>query len=621
MTEHNPHLRRTLLALLLGCALAAGSTASASAAVLKADYGFDNTLASSVLPAPDIVQAGTCPTPNNFATETVNLVPDPVLAFDAGCGLQLDTSTLVAPGSYSFAIQFRFTDVAGFRRVFDSTPGLLDHGLYVVDGRPDYYLGFDNVGPEFPVVPNQYGQLVVTRDAATQEVIVYFDGVQEFSFTDGANEALIDAAQMPRFLLDDGPENSAGAISRLRVYDAPLTPAEVAALDGNALGDVSITTTDDIDPAYAGLPLGYSIAVTQSGPAATAVTVTDPLPTGVDFVSASPGCAELNRVVTCDLGTLVGGPTVVNVVVRPTVVNPALANTATVTTSSADGIPTNNSSTATTDVRPPADVSVAMTVDASQASVGQTIGYTVAVANHGPGPAQSVVTTDPLSADVDFVSASPGCVASAGVVTCDFGTLPLGASASRRVVVRPSAPDPQMLNTATVQSITGDVNLDNNFSTTLTEVRPVPVPPLVGVATPPAALPAPGLPLPQAAAPGGLVPAAAVSTAGPAAAKVAATTRAQLLRRGLRFTQRFRSGGSVRWTLELLASGSAKTVVLGSATRTVSASGTVNVTLKLSSTGRRALARRHTKRLRLRTSFKPAGSSRHVVTTAAVRLR
>ncbi|MCA1695862.1 MAG: LamG domain-containing protein, partial [Actinobacteria bacterium] len=59
---------------------------------------------------------------------------------------------------------------------------------------------------------------------------LYVNGVQQFSFTDSTNDAVITAAQLPRFLSDDSEfpgEDSAGAVARVRSYDAPLTAAEV----------------------------------------------------------------------------------------------------------------------------------------------------------------------------------------------------------------------------------------------------------------------------------------------------------------------------------------------------------------------------------------------------------
>ena len=467
--EDNPHLRRTLVALLLGCALAAASTASASAAVLKADYNFSGDLSSSVLPAPNLTQVGVCPTPNNFASEPVNRVSDQVLDFDAGCGLQLDTSTVIPQGSYSIAMLFRFTDVAGFARVFDSTPGLLDDGLYVIESLVDYFIGGDHLGPDAPVQAGLWGQLVITRDAATQQVNTYFNGIPQASFTDPTDVAAISAAQTPRFFIDDTNGNSAGAVSRLRLWDAPLTPAEVAALDGNAKTDVSITTTGDIDPAFVGLPLDYSITVSNPGPTAKGVVVSDELPAGVDFVSASPGCSEVNRVVACAVGTQNGSPTVLHIVVQPNAVDPALTNTATVTTTSADADPTNNASTATTNVvLQPSDVSITTTDDVDPAFVGLPLSYSIAVSDAGSA-ATGVVVSDTLPAGVDFVSA-PGCSELNRVVTCDVGALS-GGPTVLHVTVRPTALNPTLSNTATVTTTSVDADPTNNSSTATTDVR------------------------------------------------------------------------------------------------------------------------------------------------------
>ena len=66
-------------------------------------------------------------------------------------------------------------------------------------------------------------------------------------------------------------------------------------------------------PGDVGSTLTYTIQVQNLGPdAATGVTVTDQLPKGVDFVSAtatSGQCAHKGKKVTCDLGRL-GAPTI-----------------------------------------------------------------------------------------------------------------------------------------------------------------------------------------------------------------------------------------------------------------------------------------------------------------------
>ena len=97
----------------------------------------------------------------------------------------------------------------------------------------------------------------------------------------------------------------------------------------------------------------YTITASNNGPsAAQNVTVTDTLPAGVTFVSATPsqgGCAGTTTV-TCTLGTLNNGASaVVTLVVSTSGAMPSsISNTATVSSTTTDPAPGNNSSTAMT---------------------------------------------------------------------------------------------------------------------------------------------------------------------------------------------------------------------------------------------------------------------------------
>ncbi len=73
----------------------------------------------------------------------------------------------------------------------------------------------------------------------------------------------------------------------------------------------------------AGEVLTYTIVVTNAGPsAAVGVVITDPLPPGVNFQSATTGCTQAVRIVTCSVGTLpIGATRTFTIVVR---VDPAL---------------------------------------------------------------------------------------------------------------------------------------------------------------------------------------------------------------------------------------------------------------------------------------------------------
>ncbi len=127
--------------------------------------------------------------------------------------------------------------------------------------------------------------------------------------------------------------------------------------------DLRITKTDSPDPVGVGSTLTYTIQVQNLGPeAATGVTVTDKLPKGVDFLSAtatSGQCARKGTKVTCDLGGL-GAPTIdygssptVTVSVIPRQVG-TISNTASVKGGQKDPVASNNKATATTLIVGPA---------------------------------------------------------------------------------------------------------------------------------------------------------------------------------------------------------------------------------------------------------------------------
>ena len=121
------------------------------------------------------------------------------------------------------------------------------------------------------------------------------------------------------------------------------------------LPDLSLTKTDAPDPVTVGTHLTYTITVTNNGPGnATGVTVTDPLPGGVTFVSATPsrGTCSGTATVTCPLGGLANGESAtVAIVVTPTS-GGALSNTASVAGEQGETNPGNNAHTETTTVNP-----------------------------------------------------------------------------------------------------------------------------------------------------------------------------------------------------------------------------------------------------------------------------
>jgi uncharacterized repeat protein (TIGR01451 family) len=118
--------------------------------------------------------------------------------------------------------------------------------------------------------------------------------------------------------------------------------------------DLSVTKADAPDPVAVGGSLTYTLTVTNNGPdPSTNSTVTDALPAGVTFVSATPtqgSCSEVAGTVTCMLGPLAGGASAtiaIVVTVTPAAACP-LTDTATVSGAEPDPVAGNNSATAET---------------------------------------------------------------------------------------------------------------------------------------------------------------------------------------------------------------------------------------------------------------------------------
>src|SRR4051812_31723930 len=115
--------RRTALAALAACLGLLLLASSAFAATLKADYHFQNSLASSCCSAPDLADVGAG---LDYATESVGGVSRIVRTFPANNGEQYQ-SNLNDDGDYSIAVLFRFADVTGFRKLIDFRAPLGGH--------------------------------------------------------------------------------------------------------------------------------------------------------------------------------------------------------------------------------------------------------------------------------------------------------------------------------------------------------------------------------------------------------------------------------------------------------------------------------------------------------------
>ena len=216
--------------------------------------------------------------------------------------------------------------------------------------------------------------------------------------------------------------------------DRSIQPSAIAVVQPN----ISVTKTADQGTINAGDMAAFTIVVTNNGPGtANNVTLNDPLPAGVAWSidPAVTGCSISSGTLTCTFATLDEGTSKTIHVSGVTDAQDCgtLSNTATVAADNEGSDQTDNSDTATITVNC-ATISITKTADQGTVSAGDPIGFLITVTNSGAGSASGVTVSDTLPTDaglnwtIDAAGSDSGCSLTAGVLTCNFGTLASGAS-------------------------------------------------------------------------------------------------------------------------------------------------------------------------------------------------
>lgn len=274
-----------------------------------------------------------------------------------------------------------------------------------------------------------------------------------------------------------------GATANARTYD-PNTA------NNSTTDAVTITTSADLaitkthaGPGVAGQDTAWTIGVHNNGPSDSqpTITVSDTLPAGTTFVSAVGvgwSCAPpVGQTFSCTRSTVLASgavaPQILVVAHISSGLTGTLTNSATVTGTTPDPVPANNTATSPLTITTSADLAI-QKAHAGAFTPGTQGTYTFAVVNNGPSDAAAPVTiTDTLPDDLTFASTVDPtgtwtCSAAGQLVTCTLaGSLALNASTTVSIVVDvdPAAGAGSFENTATVDSPTPDPNPVNNTDT------------------------------------------------------------------------------------------------------------------------------------------------------------
>lgn len=215
-----------------------------------------------------------------------------------------------------------------------------------------------------------------------------------------------------------------------------LLGLEVLAQDGVNL-TLRLTSSDVSVPVNSNV--SYTLTVENLGTqTATFVTVTDSLPAGLAFVSSQDACVVAEAVVTCAVGDLLPGESIVlTYIVRAHSVGETVSNTVSVSSTETDSDSSNNVASFALAVVVPESVDIALLVSAIPAvlDISGTLTITFTALNTNSTASLLTQLTLSIPAQLTFVS-STACEQEDSIVRCELGTVQAASSETATLTLR-----------------------------------------------------------------------------------------------------------------------------------------------------------------------------------------
>lgn len=228
-------LYRAAVASLLAFATVHG-TAQAAAPVADYSVQFNSQFDAAAHPELGLVNANV--TPDGLQTHG--------FYNDQGIPSQitLDASSIL-PSAGDYTIDLNFGGVAVTRwsvKLLDFANRTQDIGLYIDNHNINFYdyQGGSNMGSSPLIQDDTPFSVTFSRSSATNLVVGYINGVQQFSFLDNLGLAVFDPRQFYIFTDDvatpgsggDAYESRAGVIKGINIYKTALSSSDVGSLHG-----------------------------------------------------------------------------------------------------------------------------------------------------------------------------------------------------------------------------------------------------------------------------------------------------------------------------------------------------------------------------------------------------
>jgi uncharacterized repeat protein (TIGR01451 family) len=358
----------------------------------------------------------------------------------------------------------RLADIGVAKTVDNATPS--------VGGTIHYTLTITNHGPD-PATQVIIGDLLpagVTFVSATPSQGSYAAGTGHWTVGSLALNAQATMSIAATVTRSGQIDNTAALISLLQTDSNAANNSATATVNVPTAADLAVTKTPSTTRPDVGSNVTYTITATNNGPDdATGVTVSDPMPAGLTFVSATPPAGTSYAAGVWTIGNLANGASASLPLVATVDVAGPVTNTATIAGTKFDPVSGNNSATATVDQR--IDLVVTKSVVPLKPNVGTNATFTIQVSNVGANTANHVVIRDLLPAGLTYVSDTGAGAYDSSSGDWTVGSIAPEGSLSLDIVARVDSQAP-VVNTASVHSVDETQTDTTNDSDTATVTPP-----------------------------------------------------------------------------------------------------------------------------------------------------
>jgi hypothetical protein len=257
-TPHMRHAAITLAILLLLASFSRPAGAVTETYLFRDSFAPDEGAGNVLVPVSNatgtIVSSGPDFINGSFVTESISAAAcasTPSVrawSFLDKSGLYYpNTTPTVVTGSYTISMLMRYDPMdSGYARLIDFSNSTLDTGIYKLGNEVSFYpVGVFAAGS---FVSGQDVFVTITRDAGTQLVSLYINGVPSGTYTDTTN-LYAPSASAVYFLMDNTTgsanitETDPGTIAYLQIRDVPISAEEVTASLATICQVVSASTT------------------------------------------------------------------------------------------------------------------------------------------------------------------------------------------------------------------------------------------------------------------------------------------------------------------------------------------------------------------------------------------